>query len=172
MIVRCAANCIPLLIQQNVNNGSDAAFNRSWAEYKVGFNDTKGNYWLGNDLLSQLTQNDHYKLRLELQLRNHSWYWAEYSSFTILSEAYNYKLLVSGYSGNVGDALSYHSNIMFSTYDRDNDQWWSNCALRYGGFWYKICGFCNANGVRGSFQWLEPDIRWHDLQTSRMWLTC
>ena len=97
--VRCAANCIPLLIQQNVR-GSDT-FNRSWAEYKVGFNDTRGNYWLGNDLLSQLTLNGRYKLRFELQLRNLSWYWAEYSSFVVSSETTNYTMLVSGYSGNI-----------------------------------------------------------------------
>ena len=77
----CAANCIPLLIQQNIN-GSDF-FNRSWAEFKVGFNDSRGNFWLGNELLHQLTQNDRYKLRVDLQLRNASWYYAEYSSFVI-----------------------------------------------------------------------------------------
>jgi len=64
------ANCIPLLVQQNVN-GSDF-FNRSWVEYKVGFNDTRGNYWLGNELLHQLTTSGRYKLRFDLQSRNFS----------------------------------------------------------------------------------------------------
>jgi len=141
--VLCAANCIPLLIQQNVY-GSDF-FNRSWAEFKVGFNDSGGNYWLGNDLLSQLTHNGRYKLRFDLQAQNGTRYYAEYSSFAVLSEAYNYKLLVSGYSGNAGDALRYHNNMMFTTYDRDNDPWnndasKNNCAVHNGGgFWYKGC---------------------------------
>ena len=120
--MHCAASCVPLLIQQRVE-GSDF-FNRSWAEFKVGFNDTGGNYWLGNDLLSQLTLNSSYKLRVDVQqITNLSWHWAEYSSFTVLSERYNYRLLVSGYSGNAVDELSYHNNMMFTTYDRDNDPW-------------------------------------------------
>lgn len=65
-----SANCIPLLIQQNINGTN--FFNRSWAEFKVGFNDTRGNYWLGNELLSQLTQSDRYKLRFDLQAVNGS----------------------------------------------------------------------------------------------------
>jgi len=85
------ASCIPVLVQQNVN-GSTLLF-RSWAEYKVGFNDTRGNYWIGNDLLHQLTTNGRYKLRFDLQARdNGSWYYAEYSSFTVSSEASNYTL--------------------------------------------------------------------------------
>jgi len=170
-----------VLIQQHINGSN--TFNRSWAEYKVGFNDSKGNYWLGNDLLSQLTVNGSYKLRFELQLRNHSWYWAEYSSFNVLSEATNYTLLVSGYSGNAGDAFSHHNNMMFTTYDRDNDLWThvrpdyrNNCATFYdgGGFWYKGCAYCRVNSVR-VFHWeqLYPTrARSLPLQISRMWLTC
>jgi len=44
-------------------DGSDF-LNRSWAEFKVGFKDKRGNYWLGNDLLSQLTQQGNYQLSL------------------------------------------------------------------------------------------------------------
>ena len=142
-------------------------------EFKVGFNDTRGNYWLGNDLLSQLTENDSYKLRFELQLRNLSWYWAEYSSFVVFSERYNYRMLVSGYSGNIGDALSYSNTMMFSTYDRDNDLWSSNCAAVIGGgVWYTNCGLCRVNGVRNHFRWYQQSVTVHYLQTSRMWLTC
>ena len=126
--IHCAANCIPLLLQQIVN-GFDS-FSRSWAEFKVGFNDSRGNYWLGNELLHQLTQNDRYKLRFDLQARyNFSWYYAEYSSFVVFSEATNYTMQVSGYSGNAGDAFSYHDGMMFTTYDRDNDISTTNLSL-------------------------------------------
>jgi len=72
------ASCVPQLIQQNVDGSN--FFNRSWAEFKLGFNDTTGNYWLGNELLHQLTQNGRYKLRFDLQVRrpNLTWYYAEY----------------------------------------------------------------------------------------------
>ena len=167
-----------MLLQQNVNGSN--AFNRTWAEFKVGFNDTRGNYWLGNDLLSQLTVN-RYKLRFDLQERNGSWYWAEYSSFTVLSEVYNYRLLVSGYSGNAGDALYYNDKMMFTTYDRDNDPliysaYNNNCAVyNGGGFWHKDCTLASVNTVRGrgdDFDWSPRQGRRFYLQSTRMWLMC
>ena len=93
----CVCVCVfcsrlhPLLIQQNDGSGG---FNRPWAEYKVGFGDPSGNYWLGNDLLSQLTANNRYKLRFDLQSNYSNWYYAEYSTFRVLSEADNYTLQV------------------------------------------------------------------------------
>ena len=164
-----------MLIQQNIN-GSDF-FNRSWAEFKIGFNDSIGNYWLGNDLLSQLTVNHRYKLKFDLQSRNHSnWYWAEYSTFRVLSETYNYELKVAGYSGNAGrDTLSYQNGMMFTTHDRDNDPWSGNCAfyVRGGGFWYKDCALCRVNAARsgGYFRWYGLPGGEH-LQSTRMWLQC
>jgi len=116
------ANCTDRLIQQNDGSGF---FNRSWVEFKVGFGDPSGNYWLGNDLLSQLTANYRYKLRFDLQsLHNRNWYYAEYSTFKVLSEADNYTLLVGGFSGNASyDAFAeYHNGAQFSTFDRDNER--------------------------------------------------
>ena len=121
-----------------------------------------------------------YKLRFDLQSRaNHNWYYAEYSTFLVLAEQTNYTLRVSGFSGNaLYDALSNVNNMMFTTYDRDNDQWTpvsynNNCAVHVGGggFWYRNCGHCRVNGVLGDFAWsFLPGGRL--LQTSRTWLTC
>jgi len=166
-----------LLIQQNVN-GSDF-FNRSWAEFKVGFGDPSDNYWLGNELLSQLTANNRYKLKFDLQsLSTSNWYFAEYSTFRVLTEAYNYRLQVAGYSGNVlRDAFGYQNGMMFTTYDRDKDRWPSgSCAVQEGGgFWYKWCALCSVNGARssrtGNFRWLGLPGG-DSLQSSRMWLQC
>jgi len=160
-----------LLIQQNVNGSN--FFNRSWEEFKVGFNDSRGNYWLGNELLHQLTVKKPYKLRFDLLERNDSWYYAEYSTFVVFSEAFNYKKQVSGYSGNAGDSFSYTNNMMFTTYDHDNDSHPRNCAvLNGGGFWYKLCSLANVNTVRGradDFGWSRRRI---SLQSTRMWLMC
>jgi len=146
--------------------------------FKVGLGDPSGNYWLGNELLSQLTANDSYKLRFDLQAyRNGRWYHAEYSTFRVLTEADNYTLQVAGYSGDAGyDALAYQNGTMFTTYDRDNDRSPSrNCArYRGGGFWYNRCAKCSVNGAR----FFEFDFYWYGLplgsrlQTSRMWLQC
>jgi len=167
-----------LLIQQNVD-GFDF-FNRSWAEFKVGFNDSRGNYWLGNDLLSQLTLKGRYKVRFELQ--NGTSYDAEYSTFVVSSEATNYTLRVSGYSGNAGDAFRAHNRMMFTTYDRDNYPWKDdayndNCAVyNGGGFWYYGgCHWCGINAVRGGstrYRWYSSESGNMHLQTTRMWLSC
>jgi len=117
-----------------------------------------------------------YKLRFDLQSRNTSnWYYAEYSTFRVLSETYNYALLVAGYSGNAGyDALSFHNGAMFSTYDRDNDHYPYNCAEGLGGgFWYtKYCAQCGVNlPDHICFCWQDLTGGLH-LQSSRMWLQC
>jgi len=165
-----------LLIQQNVDGSN--FFNRSWAEFRVGFNDSSGNFWLGNDLLTKLTMNGRYKLRFDLQSRsNKKWYYAEYSTFFVLSEASNYTLHMAGYSGNANyDSLSYQNGQMFSTYDRDNDLYSGNCAaIHGGGFWYNNCAYCAVNAAHGGS---SQYFRWHNLpggralQSSRMWLQC
>jgi len=170
------------MIQQNLDRST--VFNRSWEEYKVGFNDSRGNYWLGNDLLSQLTRRGRYKLRFDLQSRSNTsnWYSAEYSAFIVHPESTNYRLEVSRYSGNVGrDSFSsYHYGQMFSTFDRDNDQWPEDCALYGGGggWWHKDCYRCCMTcydklqrvGLSG-FLW-DGLPGGHHLQSSRMWLQC
>ena len=165
-----------MLIQQNVD-GSDF-FNCSWAEFKVGFNNTRGNFWLGNDLLSQLTLTGRYKLKFDLQSRANpsNWYYAQYSTFSVSSEATNYRLQVAGYSGNAGqDSFRYQNGMMFTTYDRDNDLLSdSNCAVvNGGGFWYNECALCGVNvrSVYDKFSWagLSGEMQ---LQSSRMWLQC
>ena len=139
----------------------------------MGFGDPSGNYWLGNDLLSQLTANYRYKLRFDLQSIEHGyWYVAKYSRFRVLPESYNYTLQVTGYSGNASRDGFGQSGEKFSTFDRDNDRWSSgNCAAFIGGgFWYHGCGGCNVNGARsiGRFCWHGVG----EMQYSRMWLQC
>ena len=172
-----------MLIHQNLD--AFDFFNRSWAEFKVGFKNTsRGNYWIGNDLLHQLTSDRRYKLRFDLQAINGSWYYAEYSRFTVSSEASNYTMKVSGGSGNAGDALSYNDGMMFTTYDRDNDErCLGNCAvIDGGGFWHRNCVYGGVNVKRGGFD----DFMWRgrvaggvwygditlELQSTRMWLIC
>jgi len=177
MRIHCAASCIPVLIQQRVDAGG--AFNRSWQEFKVGFNDSRGNYWLGNELLSQLTEHGHYKLRFDLQGHDYTWYYAQYRFFFVSSEATNYTVRVAGYSGNLYNAFGYHNGMMFTTYDRDNDPWThadrkykNNCAVYYGGgFWYNKCAHADVTR-KYNFRWYIQYGRWRYLKKSRMWLTC
>ena len=172
-IVRYAdSSCTKILIQQNVDGSN--FFDRSWAEFKVGFGDRSGNYWLGNDLLNQLTQQHPFKLRFDLEASDQSTYYAEYSSFVVSNEASNYMMQVSGASGNApnADALLYNNDDPFTTYDRDNDQAGFNCAVRNGGgFWYSNCANVGVNVLKGSghdeFEWYSTPLK-----HTRMWLVC
>ena len=144
----------------------------------MGFGERSSNYWLGNDQLSQLTANNRYKLKFDLQSHDTgNWYYAEYSTFIVLSEADNYLLLVGGFSGNAGfDAFGFeHNGRQFTTFDVDNDSWPSgNCAaLIGGGFWYRSCGACYLNTARSTGLFFWRDLPGGPLlQSSRMWLEC
>ena len=74
-------------------------FNRSWDEYKQGFGDASGEYWLGNEYLHYMTNSRAYKLRFDLEDWNGNTAYAEYSSFVIEPESDNYRLRLGDYSG-------------------------------------------------------------------------
>lgn len=101
------------------------------------------------------------------------WYIYEYSTVKVLSESSNYRVVVGGFSGSYNrDAFGYRegsNNMMFSTYDRDNDLLSSgNCAVTNGGgFWYNSCGQVSLNSNYNRFYWFHIPM-----QLSRMWLLC
>ncbi|XP_015603308.1 angiopoietin-2 [Cephus cinctus] len=120
-------------------------FNRDWADYKNGFGDPAREFWLGNENIYMLTNNEDYMLRVELEDFEGNKRYAQYSHFKIYSETEYYKLEIDGYEGNAGDSLNdpwYGSNNSpFSTYNRDNDRSSLNCAsMLKGGWWWKSCG--------------------------------
>ncbi|XP_062706517.1 fibrinogen alpha chain isoform X3 [Aedes albopictus] len=120
-------------------------FNRDWADYKNGFGDPAKEFWLGNENIYMLTNNEDYSLRVELEDFEGNKRYAQYSHFKIHSEQDYYKLEIDGYEGNAGDSLNdpwYGSNNSpFSTYNRDNDRSSLNCAsMLKGGWWWKSCG--------------------------------
>ncbi|PNF38757.1 hypothetical protein B7P43_G14267 [Cryptotermes secundus] len=121
------------------------SFNRDWTDYKNGFGDPAKEFWLGNENIYMLTNNEDYMLRVELEDFEGNKRYAQYSHFKIYSEAEYYKLEIDGYEGNAGDSLNdpwYGSNNSpFSTYNRDNDRSSLNCAsMLKGGWWWKSCG--------------------------------
>ena len=48
------SNCW-ILVQQNHGN-DEQFFNRNWNDYRQGFGDASGNFWIGNKHLHQMTQ--------------------------------------------------------------------------------------------------------------------
>ncbi|XP_046580466.1 microfibril-associated glycoprotein 4-like [Haliotis rubra] len=148
-------------------------FYQNWAEYKSGFGSLGSEFWLGNDILNRLTSAKPSQLRIDMRDKNQASGYAKYSSFSVGPESNNYKLTVSGYSGDRGDSLtSTHNGMDFSTKDRDQDTWGNNCALaRYGGWWYRDCHSSNLNGLHGNdgysngMNWES----WHGFYYSLMW---
>ncbi|XP_076808922.1 microfibril-associated glycoprotein 4-like isoform X2 [Clavelina lepadiformis] len=128
-------------------------FQRTWDEYKLGFGNSEGEFWLGLEAVHRLTRRGKCDLRVELQNFDDNHYWAKYSTFSVDSEADLYRLYVGGYTGNATDRLEYHNNQPFTTMDRDNDAFGRNCASEHdgeaGGWWYKSCYYSQLNGFWG-----------------------
>ncbi|XP_056433813.1 angiopoietin-related protein 6 [Gadus chalcogrammus] len=123
-------------------------FFRTWEQYKQGFGNLDGEYWLGLEHLYWLTKQTHYKLRVALEDWQGRQVYAEYDSFYIEPESDWYRLRLGEYQGNAGDSLSWHNNKAFTTLDRDKDGFSGNCAhFQKGGWWYHMCAHSNLNGV-------------------------
>ncbi|KAK6477530.1 angiopoietin-related protein 7-like [Huso huso] len=124
------------------------SFNRDWKQYKDGFGNIRGDFWLGNEHIFRLTRQPTV-LRIDMEDWEGQTRYAEYNFFTISNEMNSYKLFIANYSGNAGrDSLRYHNNTNFSTKNRDNDKCVDDCAqFRKGGYWYNCCTDSNLNGV-------------------------
>lgn len=124
-------------------------FTRGWDQYKEGFGDLFGSFYLGNDHIHALTDQGDYELAIEMTDWNDDVAMARYDHFQLGSEADNYAIHYSGYHGNAGDAMGEsHQGALFSTYDHDKDENHSmNCAeMHGGGWWYHDCDNANLNG--------------------------
>lgn len=96
-----------------------------------------GEYWLGNDRISQITKMGPTEILFEMEDWSGAKTQARYQQFTVQGEVAKYTVSIAGYSGTAGDTLltgaselygenrtmTIHNGMMFSTYDRDNDNW-------------------------------------------------
>src|SRR5678815_1828473 len=58
---------------------------------------------------------------------------------------------------SMGDSLSYHDDMVFSTEDVDNDLHMRNCALdNKGGWWFNSCFSSNLNGLYHLGRYPDP----------------
>ena len=74
-------------------------FYRPWNDYKRGFGNLNGEFWLGLDKINRLTVSGSYKLRVDLEDVPGKTAFAEYSSFAVTSERTKYQLSLGSYSG-------------------------------------------------------------------------
>eukprot|EP00105_Crassostrea_gigas_P041002 XP_019925150.1 PREDICTED: uncharacterized protein LOC105333851 [Crassostrea gigas] len=139
------------IIQKRQSNSN---FARNWNEYKAGFGEVTGNYWIGNDALHYLTTRDNF-LRIQLKPFGDTTIQAEYRNFRVSDESENFRMTYEKYEGSSAvDALGgtlvqfQAKNMPFSTIDRDNDEYSGSCADEMrGGWWYNSCSTSNLNGI-------------------------
>ncbi|KAL9985609.1 hypothetical protein ACROYT_G008031 [Oculina patagonica] len=139
-------------------------FYRGWVDYKRGFGNLNGEFWLGLDKIHRLTKTTKKRLRVDLEDTAGKTAYAEYDMFAVTSEKTKYKLSLGSYSGTAGDSLSVHRGYPFTTKDQDNDSWSKNCAVQFkGAWWYYACHHSNLNGVYhlGAHKSYADGVNWH-----------
>ncbi|XP_069128594.1 fibrinogen-like protein A [Argopecten irradians] len=153
----------PWIVIHNRQDGR-VDFYRGWHQYKQGFGDLNGNFWLGNEIIYKLTTVGYTVLRVELEAWDGSEWYIEYNTFSLSSEMDGYRLTATDTTGNVYDALSYHTGHRFSTFDSDNEIW--NCCscaeAHHGAWWYVECVDSNLNG-------LYQEDKGDDIADSMLW---
>ena len=145
-------------------------FDRRFEDYKSGFGDLDGEFWLGLEAISRLFgikgRDFELLIRLTPVEENEAILEAAYESARI-EKAPFYNLTVSGHSGSSGDALGPFNGAAFSTIDRDQDRDGDgNCARRYrSGWWFSNCGSSNLNGLnydRKRAPYVTMGVAWED----------
>ena len=74
-------------------------FYRGWSDYKRGFGNLNGEYWLGLDKIYRLTKLKN-TLRVDLEDTKGKKAYAAYEMFAVANERAKYKLNLGKYSGN------------------------------------------------------------------------
>jgi len=140
------------VIQRRGDYKPAQSFNNDWVDYKKGFGDIKRDFWLGNDNISRLTNQDVYTLRFDLEDMDGKKRFAEYSGFRVAGESDKYRMTFdSVLKEDAGDSFTTHKGMPFSTKDQNNHPpvyYKDNCAKLFkGGWWYNDCHDSNLNGL-------------------------
>ena len=89
--------------QRRMNGSVD--FYLGWEDYRVGFGNLNGEFWLGNDNLHRLTANADMMLRVDLEDYDGVRKYAEYTTLSVADASDNYRLTIDGYQGTAGDSM-------------------------------------------------------------------
>ncbi|XP_078495939.1 ficolin-2-like [Ciona intestinalis] len=149
------------VIQRNMDNRTN--FDREWFDYKTGFGNKTGSFWIGLENIRALTKKGDQELRIDITTCNKTKIVAEYSNFMVGPESERYKLWICGYqhrqeccfSNNGssdspnnqrcdGDALGWNNGNEFSAKDFNSK---NRCTdSRKAGWWFSRCTGANLNG--------------------------
>ncbi|XP_010604022.1 angiopoietin-related protein 4, partial [Fukomys damarensis] len=136
------------VIQRRQDGSVD--FNRPWEDYKAGFGDPQGEFWLGLEKMYRLARGR--GSRLAVQLRDWEGHGRSLQFPVHLGgEDTDYSLqLTAPVASELGAASTVPSGLSlpFSTWDHDHGLRRDlNCAKSLsGGWWFGTCGHSNLNG--------------------------
>ncbi|XP_039262911.2 ryncolin-1-like [Styela clava] len=136
-----------IVIQRRLDGSED--FYRDWEDYVTGFGYKEQEFWLGLETMHRISINGLHEIRFDFITRGNEKIFAKYGQFQIAGAEENYRITITGYSGNAGDSMANHNNNQFTTKDQENDHDpGKNCAVSYkGGWWYNRCHNANLNGL-------------------------
>ena len=163
-----------IVIQRRTTGNVD--FEKDWASYKEGFGAFDDDFWLGNDLIHELTSKGTYELRVDLKHHGNSLF-AHYSYFYLEDETKNYALRLGTFSGTADDVFPFRKSIPFSTWDRDNDGVADvSCALKYRGGWWFWPANCFNSFLNGKWvpetssrpRWGENSVVFSEMKMRRV----
>lgn len=122
--------------RRSTSNADTTYFEKSWDEYKNGFNNGKDNIWIGLDVAHLLTTYYDYTV---LDITVNSERQETYQGFTIGPEENGYEVPYIGTNG---------ASLRFSAGKVDNDNKVNEACVENhsGGWWYDQCGDWNLNG--------------------------
>lgn len=105
-----------ILVQSRLDGSTE--FFRPWNEYKEGFGNIAGEFWLGLEKIYELTSTRVHEIMIVMENFNEEKKFAKYSAFAISGESSFYALSLLGkFSGDAGDSLIYHAGMKFSTFE-------------------------------------------------------
>ncbi|RUS80638.1 hypothetical protein EGW08_011588 [Elysia chlorotica] len=154
----------------------NVGFDKDWASYKQGFGAFDDDFWLGNELIHEMTSKGTYELRVDVKHHGQSLF-ARYSYFYLEDEANSYTLRLGSFRGTAGDAFPFRKSIPFSTRDRDNDGVSNvNCARKYRGGWWFWPANCFDSFLNGQWVpeapirpiWLENSVSFSEMKIRRV----
>ena len=157
------------VIQRRKDGSVD--FFKKWNEYKNGFGNLTGEFWLGNDKIHELTKRKDMMIRFDLEDVKGAKAYAEYAHFYVNDEDSDYKVHVNSYSGTAGDSFGKTNGLRFTTIDQDNDNYRrGSCSkLFHGAWWYDTCHETNLNGkyLNGPHSTYADGIEWKSFRGYR-----
>ena len=159
-------------------DGTVDFFPKKWDDYKRGFGDSAGEYWLGNEMLHLLTTSESQDYMVEATSFQNEVQFKKIRNVVINGEDDEYRInydleSIDDTSTSIPYGL-HMQGMKFSTADNKNDENASgNCAAQYGGWWHNDCHHVGMNGrYRSEANHAEAtsNIEWDYSANGIMWI--